>query len=64
MQMQLFSLRTAERGRSAGVPLCAAGFKFVPAYAEIAADLVEKGQTDLKSDFLRIGRLLPGTKAP
>ena len=39
-------------------PLCGAGFKFVPAYAEIAADFVEKGRTDLKSDFLRIGRLL------
>jgi sarcosine oxidase len=39
-------------------PLCGAGFKFVPAYAEIAADFVEKGRTDLKSDFLRIDRLL------
>lgn len=42
-------------------PLCGAGFKFVPAYAEIAADFVEKGKTDLKSDFLRIARLLPKT---
>ena len=42
-------------------PLCGAGFKFAPAYAEIAADFVEKGRTDLRSDFLRIGRLLPSS---
>ena len=29
-------------------PRCGAGFKFIPAYAEIAADFVEKGRTDLK----------------
>jgi glycine/D-amino acid oxidase-like deaminating enzyme len=39
-------------------PLCGAGFKFVPAYAEAAADLAATGKTDLKIDFLRIGRLL------
>lgn len=40
-------------------PLCSAGFKFVPAYGEIAADFVEHGRTELPSDFLRIARLLP-----
>ncbi len=38
-------------------PLCGAGFKFVPAYAEAAADLATKGDTDLAIDFLRIARL-------
>ena len=40
-------------------PLCSAGFKFVPAYGEIAADFATTGKTNLASDFLRIGRLLP-----
>lgn len=44
-------------------PRCGAGFKVIPAYAEIAADFVEKDRTDLKSDFLRFGRLLPGAQA-
>jgi len=45
-------------------PLCGAGFKFVPAYAEITADFVEFGATKLPSDFLRIDRLLsPGGSA-
>jgi sarcosine oxidase len=39
-------------------PLCGAGFKFVPAYAEAAADLTVDGKTALPIDFLRIGRLL------
>jgi sarcosine oxidase len=39
-------------------PLCGAGFKFVPAYAEAAADLATNGDTKLPIDFLRIGRLL------
>ena len=39
-------------------PLCGAGFKFVPAYAEAAADLAATGKSDLKIDFLRIDRLL------
>ena len=39
-------------------PLCGAGFKFAPAYAEAAADLVENGRTELATDFLRIDRLL------
>jgi sarcosine oxidase len=39
-------------------PLCGAGFKFVPAYAEAAADLATKGDTELPIDFLRIARLL------
>lgn len=39
-------------------PLCGAGFKFVPAYAEAACDLATTGRTDLPIDFLRIGRLL------
>ena len=39
-------------------PLCGAGFKFVPAYAEAAADLAATGKTEQKIDFLRIGRLL------
>jgi hypothetical protein len=39
-------------------PLCGAGFKFVPAYAEAAADLAATGTTKLPIDFLRIGRLL------
>ncbi|MCE9552083.1 MAG: N-methyl-L-tryptophan oxidase [Planctomycetes bacterium] len=39
-------------------PLCGAGFKFVPAYAEAAADLATQGKSDLKIDFLRIDRLL------
>ena len=39
-------------------PLCGAGFKFVPAYAEAAADLVTTGRADPAFDFLRIGRLL------
>jgi sarcosine oxidase len=36
-------------------PLCGAGFKFVPAYAEAAADLATAGDTKLAIDFLRIG---------
>ena len=44
-------------------PRCGAGFKVIPAYAEIAADFVEKDRTDLESDFLRFGRLLPGAQA-
>jgi sarcosine oxidase len=39
-------------------PLCGAGFKFVPAYAEAACDLATTGRTSLPIDFLRIGRLL------
>jgi len=39
-------------------PLCGAGFKFVPAYAEMAADLATTGRTQIESDFLRIDRLL------
>ena len=39
-------------------PLCGAGFKFVPAYAEAAADLVTTGRADAAFDFLRIDRLL------
>ncbi|MBM4021804.1 MAG: N-methyl-L-tryptophan oxidase [Planctomycetes bacterium] len=39
-------------------PLCGAGFKFVPAYAEAAVDLAADGHTRLPIDFLRIGRLL------
>ena len=39
-------------------PLCGAGFKFVPAYAEAAADLAATGSTALPIDFLRIQRLL------
>lgn len=39
-------------------PLCGAGFKFVPAYAEAAADLATAGDTALPIDFLRIARLL------
>jgi sarcosine oxidase len=39
-------------------PLCGAGFKFVPAYAEAAAELAAAGKTEAKIDFLRIGRLL------
>ena len=54
---------TLERVTLCG-PLCGAGFKFVPAYAEMAADFVEKGKTNLKSDFLRIDRLLPSAKTP
>ncbi len=37
-------------------PLCGAGFKFVPAYAEAAADLAATGKTDLPIDFLRMRR--------
>lgn len=40
-------------------PLCGAGFKFIPAYGEIAADFCENGKTGIKSDFLRIARLMP-----
>jgi len=39
-------------------PLCGAGFKFVPAYAEAAADLAMNGKADLNIEFLRIERLL------
>ena len=39
-------------------PLCGAGFKFVPAYAEAAAELAVTGTTTLPLDFLRIKRLL------
>ncbi|MCE9545285.1 MAG: hypothetical protein K8T25_07185 [Planctomycetia bacterium] len=39
-------------------PLCGAGFKFVPAYAEAAADLVIDRRTRINTDFLRIDRLL------
>ena len=41
-------------------PLCGAGFKFSPAYAEAAADLAAAGTTKLPIEFLRIGRLLKG----
>lgn len=39
-------------------PLCGAGFKFIPAYAEAAADLVTTGRADAAFDFLRLDRLL------
>jgi sarcosine oxidase len=39
-------------------PLCGAGFKFVPAYGEAAADLAVTGRTELPIDFLRVARLL------
>jgi sarcosine oxidase len=38
-------------------PLCGAGFKFVPAYAEAAAEVALTGRAALPIDFLRIGRL-------
>ena len=43
-------------------PLCSAGFKFVPAYAEAAAELAATGDTKLPIDFLRFARLLPTRK--
>jgi sarcosine oxidase len=39
-------------------PLAGAGFKFIPAYAEAAADLATSGDTNLPIDFMRINRLL------
>ncbi len=39
-------------------PLCGAGFKFIPAYAEAAADLAEDKAPGFSIDFLQINRLL------
>jgi sarcosine oxidase len=45
-------------------PLCGAGFKFIPAYAEATADLVTTGRTDPAFDFMRIDRLLANSGRP